>query len=52
MRAVKPTRAQKLFIENHRLDSRNWLVLKDTDKHMVLANRLSGNVRTIKKGAQ
>lgn len=32
MRAVKPTRAQKIFIEKRKLDSKNWLVLEDTDE--------------------
>lgn len=50
MRAIKPTRAQKIFIEKKKLDSRNWLVLEDTDVHMKIAHKGTGNVRTLKKG--
>lgn len=50
MRAVKPTRAQKIFIEKRKLDSRNWLILEDTNTHMKIAHKGSGSVRTLKKG--
>ena len=49
MRAVKPTRAQKIFIEKRKLDSKNWLVLEDTDEHMKIAHKGSGSGRTLKK---
>lgn len=52
MRAVKPTRAQKIFIEKRKLDSKNWLVLEDTDEHMKITHKGTGNVRTLEKGAK
>ena len=52
MRAVKPTRAQKIFIEKRKLESKNGLVLEDTDEHMKIAHKGSGSVKTVKKGAK
>ena len=48
----KPTRNQRKFIEAHRLDAANWLVVKDTPSEMVLSHRHSdATTKVIQKEA-
>lgn len=44
-----PTRKQKMLIKSARLNCENWLVVKDTADEMVLQNRQTDKIRTIKK---
>lgn len=47
----KPTREQRKLLEKWRLDTRVWLVTKDTPEEMVLVHRNSDKtVRVIPKG--
>lgn len=47
---VKPTRSQRLFLKSRRLNSENWLVVKDTPTEMVLVHKHFDNkTRTIYK---
>jgi hypothetical protein len=47
----KPTVAQCDLIQAHGMDSRDWLVVKDTPNEMVLVHRYSDKTtRTIRKG--
>ena len=43
------TKKQKIFLKAKGLNSDNWLVCKDTSQEMVLQNKISGNVRQIRK---
>lgn len=46
----KPTYYQRKEIEAYGLDSRDWLVSKDTPSEMVLVHRyIDGKIRTIPK---
>lgn len=44
-----PTRRQKALMKAAWLNYANWLIIKDTDKEMVIQNRQTDKVRTIKK---
>lgn len=44
-----PTRKQKMLIKSARLNCENWLVVKDAAEEMVLQNRQTDKIRTIKK---
>lgn len=44
-----PTHRQKTLMKAARYNYKNWLVIKDTDKEMVIQNRRTDKVRTIKK---
>lgn len=44
-----PTRRQKILMKSARLNYENWLVIKDIDKEMVIQNRQTDKIRTIKK---
>ena len=47
----KPTKKQSIFIKEHGLNPRNWLVVKDSPAEMVLVHRYSDKqTRTIHKG--
>ena len=49
----KPTRSQRIFITSKRLNSDNWLVVKDTTTEMVLVHKhFDGKKRIIPKGAK
>lgn len=43
------TKKQKIFLKAKGLNSDNWLVCKDTSQEMVLQNKISGNIRQIRK---
>lgn len=45
----KPTVAQKKLIASWRLNSDNWLVVKNTSTEMVIVHRISGKQRIIRK---
>lgn len=44
-----PTRKQKMLISSARLNCENWLVVKDTAEEMVIQNRQTDKLRTIRK---
>lgn len=44
-----PTRKQKILIKSARLNYENWFVISDTAKEMVIQNRQTDKIRTIKK---
>ena len=50
MRGTKPTKRQARFLREHRLNSDNWPICKDTPTEMVIKNRMSGKERILKKG--
>ncbi len=45
----KPTRKQKELLHAARLNYENWLVIKETDKVLVIRNRQTDKTRTISK---
>lgn len=44
-----PTRKQKMLIKAARLNYENWLVVKDTAEEMVIQNRQTDKIRTLRK---
>lgn len=44
---VNPTRSQKKILAEHRLNPKNWLVVKDTPEAMELVHRNSDKTRRI-----
>lgn len=44
-----PTRKQKMQIKAARLNCENWLVVKDSAEELILQNRQTGKLRTIRK---
>jgi hypothetical protein len=49
--AKKPTREQRKLLSKWKLDTRTWLVVKDTPTEMVIVHRDSDKTtRTIPKG--
>ncbi len=44
-----PTLKQKKLMKAARLNCENWLVVKDTANEMVVQNRQTDKIRTIKK---
>lgn len=50
MRGTKPTKRQKIFLKERRLNSDNWLICKDTPTEMVIKHRMSEKERILKKG--
>ena len=49
MRGTRPTKRQAIFLQEHRLNSQNWLICKDTPTEMIIRHRKSGKERTLKK---
>lgn len=48
---VNPTRSQKKALAEHRLNPKNWLVVKDTPEALELVHRYNENTRrVIRKG--
>lgn len=45
----KPTLKQKKLMQAARLNCDNWLVIRDTAEEMVIQNRATDRVRTIRK---
>lgn len=52
MKGKNPTRAQRNYITSRGLDSRQWLVQKDTQDMMQVVDRVSGEVRKLDKKVQ
>lgn len=50
MRGTKPTKRQAIFLREHRLNSDNWFICKDTPTEMLIKHRMSGKERILKKG--
>ena len=48
-RGRRPTRAQKMLLKRHNLDPANWLVMQDCPTCFKVLNRLSGNMRTLRR---
>lgn len=46
----KPTVAQRSLMKQRRLNSDNWLVVKDTPQSMLIIHRQSQRTREILKG--
>lgn len=44
-----PTRKQKMLIKSTQLNYENWLVISDTAEEIVIQNRQTDKIRTIKK---
>lgn len=49
MRAVKPTRQQKIMLKEHRLNWKNWLVECEDNISVSFINKESGKKRVILK---
>ena len=47
----KPTVAQRNLMKQKRLNSDNWLVVKDTPQSMLIVHRTSSRTREISKEA-
>jgi len=47
----RPTVAQRVLMQEKRLNSDNWLVVKDTPKSMLIVHRKSGRTRELSKEA-
>ena len=45
----RPTRAQKMLLRRHNLDPTNWLIVQDNPACFKILNRLSGNIRTLRR---
>ncbi|MDF2578381.1 MAG: hypothetical protein K0S74_1865 [Chlamydiales bacterium] len=45
----RPRVKQKIFIEGHKLDPDNWLVVKDTTEFMEVVNRKSRRRKILDK---
>jgi hypothetical protein len=44
---LRPTRRQKEAIANANLDSKKWLIVKNTDNQLTIQHRENGNVQVI-----
>lgn len=44
-----PTRKQKMLIKSARLNYENWLVVRENAEEIVLQNRQTGKIRSIRK---
>lgn len=47
----KLTRSQKILLGKNKLNSDNWLCVKEDKDELVVQNRESKKIRVIKKGA-
>lgn len=45
MRGTKPTKRQAIFLREHRLNSDNWFICKDTPTEMVIKNHMHAEER-------
>ncbi|GEM_PF-3139440 len=48
-RGLRPTRRQKEFLSNKKLDPIHWLVINDRDEYMEIINKNSHKVRRVLK---
>lgn len=44
-----PTKAQQIFLRSYGFDPANWLIVKNTDKEMMISHRHTGTIRKIPK---
>lgn len=44
-----PTKAQKIYLKEHRLNPDNWLITKNIPEEMLLVHRYTGSIRRILK---
>lgn len=44
-----PTKAQKIFLMSFNLAPEDWLIVKNTDKEMLLISRHTGHTKIIPK---
>ncbi|GEM02925.1 hypothetical protein SAMN05421839_13916 [Halolactibacillus halophilus] len=45
----KPNRQQKLLMSKYKIDSSNWLVVKNLNDELVVSHRETGRLRTLDK---
>lgn len=45
----KPTRQEKMFLSNKRLDPKNWAVLSETQESIIFIHKISKNTREFQK---
>lgn len=48
-RGTRPTRRQKEFLSQRRLDPDNWLIVKDRNEYIDIVNKGSSKVRRVLK---
>lgn len=44
-----PTKKQKIFLSRYRLNSKNWLVIKDCNEFFEIVHRVTENIRRLTK---
>ncbi|MDO5558105.1 MAG: hypothetical protein Q4F95_00750 [Oscillospiraceae bacterium] len=50
MRGKKPTRRQKIILSNYpHLNAKNWLIVRETEKDLMILHRYTDKIRTIHK---
>ena len=47
-----PTRMQREIMQEYRLNSNNWLIVKDTTNELHIINRTNSNCRVLNKVKQ
>lgn len=52
MHGKNPTREQRKFMEKWHLNTRDWLIQKDTPELMQVVHRYSDKVKVIPKGVK
>lgn len=45
----KPTREQKILLEKYKLNSDNWLVVKNTPSELLIVHRISDKTKVLRK---
>lgn len=45
----KPTKAQRIYLKEHRLNPDNWLIYKNTSTEMRLIHRYANTTRVVMK---
>ncbi len=45
----EPTREQEAIIANHKLNMRNWLVVEETETHLIVQYKYGSDVRELDK---
>ena len=45
----RPTVAQRRFVKGNKLNSKDWLVTKDTPDHMEVVNRGNEEIKVLNK---
>ena len=44
-----PNKSQKIFLRSFNLDPEEWLIVKNTDKEMLLVSRHTGQIKELPK---